>query len=337
MKRQGTGFACTYMGAMYRFGLLDQAAAQLSVTPDGRLRLTSASAALGQGFHMTMAMLVSEEFGGLGLDQIDVILTDTALGPDGGITAASRQTTMTGRATHLAACTLAAKLKLQASEMLDVPPEQLVWQEGRLIDSLSPKKSIGLSELAYEADRTGISLTVQESFTAPTTTPLEAETGQGGTPISSFSYVTTVADVEVDTDTGEVQVLKLTSVHDSGTVINLEGAEAQVEGGLMMGLGMALTEDLKQQDAIPLAKGFTDYAIPTVHDCPEIEVHFVESAPGFGPHGAKGLAETPTVAAAPAILNAIYDAVGVRIHDLPATPERIVRALRDQQSVPQES
>ena len=124
---------------------------------------------------------------------------------------------------------------------------------------------------------------------------------------------------------------------NSGTIINPEGAEAQVEGGLVMGLGMALTEDFKHQDAIPLVKGFTDYAIPTIRDCPEIDIYFVENAPGFGPHGAKGLAEAPTVAAAPAILNAIYDAIGVRIYDLPATPERIVRALRDQQSMIQES
>lgn len=337
MKKRGTGFACVYMGAMYRFGLFDQASAQITVTKNGRLLLTSASAALGQGFHMTMAMLVSEEFGGLALDQIDVILTDTALGPDGGITAASRQTTMTGRATQNAASSLAAKLKLQASEMLDVPPEQLVWNDGLLIDSQNPETSISLAELALEADRIGVSPTMQGSFTAPSTTPLDPETGQGGTPINSFSYVTTVADVEVDCETGQVQVLNLTSVHDSGTIINLEGAEAQVEGGLVMGLGMALTEDFKHQEAVPLVKGFTDYAIPTIHDCPEIDVYFVETAPGFGPHGAKGLAEAPTVAAAPAILNAIYDAIGVRICDLPATPERIIRAMRDQQSTIQES
>ena len=216
MKKRGTGFACIYMGAMYRFGLLDQASAQITVTQNGGLLLTSASAALGQGFHMTMAMLVSEEFGGLALDQIDVILTDTALGPDGGITAASRQTTMTGRAVYDAASSLAAKLKLQASEMLDTPPEQLVWKDGLLIDSWDPEKSISLTELALEADRIGLVLTVQGSFTAPSTTPLDPETGQGGTPINSFSYATTIADVEVDCETGQVQVLRLTSVHEFG-------------------------------------------------------------------------------------------------------------------------
>jgi CO/xanthine dehydrogenase Mo-binding subunit len=325
------------MGAMYRFGLHDEANAQLSVSEEGRVVLTSASSALGQGFGMTMALILSEEFAGLSLDQIDITLTDTALGPDGGITAASRQTTMTGRATYLAAQSLKSKLRIIASELLDVHPERLQWKEGRLVDVEATDRSVSLRELSEEALRTGINLTVQEKFVAPQTTPLNEETGQGGTPINSFSYTTTIADVQVDTETGEVQVLKLTSIHDSGTIINLEGAEAQVEGGLVMGLGMALTEDFKQQGSNLLVHGFTEYAIPTARDCPEIEVHFVQNAPGFGPYGTKGLAEAPTVAAAPAILNAIYDATGVRICNLPATPERIVRALREQQPSLQEA
>lgn len=324
------------MGAMYRFGLPDRSTTRLSVQPEGKLLLTSASSTLGQGFNMTMAMIVSEEFGGLPLEYIDVILTDTALGPDGGITAASRQTTMTGHATLLTAQTLAHKLKLVASELLDVPPRRLEWRAGALIDRDSPEHAVQLADLAEEADRIGIELSSEESFVAPETTPLDEETGRSARPISSISYVTTIAEVEVDTDTGEVDVLKLTSVHDSGTIINREGAEAQVEGGLVMGLGMALTEDFKQEEGHPTVRGFTDYIIPTTLDYPEIEVHFVQDAKGFGPYGAKGLAEAPTVSAAPAILNAIYDAIGVRIHELPATPERIVRALRNQPATDEE-
>lgn len=337
MIKRGAGYACVHMGAMYRFGLPDQAAVRLVVTSEGKLLLTSASATLGQGFGMTIAIIVSEEFGGIELDQIEVILTDTAHGLDGGMTAASRQTTMTGHATYLAAQSLATKLKQIASEILDVHPEQLDWERGLLVDRLSPERFVQLIELALEAERMGIDTVVEESFAAPTTTPLEEETGQGGTPINSFSYVTTIADVEVDTETGEVEVLKLTSIHDSGTIINLEGAEAQVEGGLIMGLGMALTEDFKQQVGIPAVRGFTEYFIPTTLHCPELEVHFVQDASGFGPYGAKGLGEAPTASAAPAILNAIYDATGVRIRDLPATPEHIVRALRNQQTLSEES
>ena len=331
MKKRGRGYVCTYMGAMLRFGLHDESGAKVYITNEGIVTLVSAASELGEGINMTMAMIISESFGGLDLNQIRLILNDTANAPDGGLTAASRQTTMTGMATHLACESLATKLRLVCSEMLDVSPDRLRWQNGSLIDSSSSERSVSLREMAAEALRIGIELTVEENFVAPPTVDLDEETGQGGVPINSFSYATAIADVEVDTDTGDVKVLKLTSINDAGTIINLEGAEAQVEGGLIMGLGFALTEDFIYDKGVPATQGFTEYSIPTMLDYPEIETHFVENAHGYGPYGAKGLGELPTVTAAPAILNAIYDAIGVRIYDLPATPERIVRALREAQ------
>jgi CO/xanthine dehydrogenase Mo-binding subunit len=308
----------------------DESGVKVYINGEGVVSLVSAVSELGEGITMTLAMIVSEAFGGLDLDQIKLNLNDTTDAPDSGLTAASRQTTMTGMATHIACESLSDRLRSITSELLDVSPDQLRWENGALTDSKSSERAVSLQEMAAEAQRIGIELIVEEKFVAPPTVDLDEETGQGGTPINSFSYATVFADVEVDTDTGDVKVLKLTSVNDAGTIINLEGAEAQVEGGLIMGLGFALTEDYIYNNAVPATKGFTEYTIPTMLDYPEIETYFVESAHGFGPYGAKGLGELPTVSAAPAILNAIHDAVGVYIHNLPATPERILRALREQ-------
>ncbi|MDD5367853.1 MAG: molybdopterin-dependent oxidoreductase [Anaerolineaceae bacterium] len=337
MKKLGTGYASTYMGAMIRFGINDESNVRVSVNPDGSLLVASAAADLGEGLGMTLSIIVSEAFGGLDQDQIHLLLNDSAKAPDGMVTAASRQTTMTGMATYQACETLSAKLLSLASEILDVPTEQLSWIGGLVVDKNQPEHFISLPAMADEAKRVGIELVTQAKFVAPLTTPLDPETGKSELPINSFSYATVAADVEVDTDTGVVQVLKLTAIMDSGKIINIEGAEGQVEGGLMMGLGFALTEDFIHTKGIPMTRGYYQYSIPSFVDCGEIEVHFVEDSPGFGPYGAKGLGESPTVITAPAILNAIYDAIGVRIYSLPATPERVIRALREHKAVVEEA
>ncbi len=329
MKKRGVGYACSYMGAMIRFGIHEESNVRVCLHQDGLIDVTSAASELGEGLGMTVQILVSEAFGGLDFNQIQVRLNDS-LYPDGMVTAASRQTTMTGMATYQACEVLSSKLKSVACEMLNVPIEQLGWDKGRLIDLKSPDRSVTLQEVANEADRIGIELVALSKFEAPLTTPLDPETGKSNLPISSFSYATVCAEVEVDTVTGEVHVLKLTAGIDSGRIINLEGAESQVEGGLIMGLGFALTEDFIHSRGSPMTTGFYQYSIPSFVDCDEIEVHFVENAPGFGPYGAKGLGESPTVITAPAIINAIYNAVGARIYSLPATHERVVRAIREQ-------
>jgi len=321
MRRRGTGYASTYMGAMIRFGINDESNVRVCANPNGSLSVASAASELGEGLGMT--------FGGLDLDEIHIQLNDSAMGLDGMVTAASRQTTMTGMATYQACEILSAKMTSLASEILDVPPEKLTWMKGVLVDMDHLDRSVSIQEIVKEANHVGIELVSQSKFVAPLTTPLDPETGKSTLPINSFSYATVAADVEVDTDTGIVQVLKLTAVMDSGRIINIEGAEGQVEGGLIMGLGYALTEDFIHKKGIPMTRGFYQYSIPTFVDCGEIEVHFVEDSLGFGPYGAKGLGESPTVIAAPAILNAIYDAIGVRVYSLPATPERIIRAIRE--------
>jgi len=164
-------------------------------------------------------------------------------------------------------------------------------------------------------------------FQAPLTEPLD-DKGQGFG-VNQFSYATYIAEVDVDTDTGEVNVLRISAFVDAGKIVRRIGAEMQVEGGIAMGLGHTLTEEFKQRQGWPETDGFTTYLIPTIQDVPlEITSDFVDEWAPMGELGAKGLAELVLVPVAPAITNAIYDAVGVRITELPATPERVLMALK---------
>jgi xanthine dehydrogenase molybdenum-binding subunit len=144
----------------------------------------------------------------------------------------------------------------------------------------------------------------------------------------AYSFGVQVAEVQVDRKTGKVTIQKFFSVHDSGTVINPLLGEGQVEGGVVQGIGFALMEEILRKEGKVLNGNFTDYRIPTIRDVPPIETVFVEEPDPFGPFGAKGLGEITQVPTAPAIANAIYDAVGVRLKELPMTPERILASIR---------
>lgn len=151
-------------------------------------------------------------------------------------------------------------------------------------------------------------------------------------PFAAYVYATQVAEVEVDDETGEVEVLRICAAHDSGTAINPALVEGQVEGGIAMGIGMALAEEmLFDAEGRQINPNLTNYLIPTSLDMPKIEVDVVQSYDPVGPFGAKGVGEPTLVPTAPAILNAIYDAVGVRITDLPATAEKILMAIKEQE------
>ncbi len=324
MKKRGIGFASGWQGANYHFGHPDVSTVRLELTDDLKYRVGVAAADLGEGIPETLMVIVSDALGGVRPEQIVLVDPDTAVTPDGGSTGASRQTTMTGNATLLACRKLERALKTAASELVETPPDQIVFREGRFYGHRD--RSVGLREVVAECRRIGLSLSVLGRFEATSTEPLD-EHGQGFG-VNQYSYATYVAHVEVDTDTGEVQVLDLSAFIDAGHIIRLKGAEMQVEGGVAMGLGHTLTEEFKQRDGWPLTDALSTYLIPTTGDVPlEIKSHFVNEPAPMGELGSKGLAELVLVPVAPAITNAIYDAVGVRITQLPATPERVLLGL----------
>ena len=157
---------------------------------------------------------------------------------------------------------------------------------------------------------------------------MDPETGQGQ-PFSTYVYATQVAEVEVDPETGKVKVLSLVAAHDCGYPINLNTVEGQIEGGMQMGLGYGLSEDLRHEAGKVLVTDFADYMLWRAPDMPAIKPIVVTTDDQYGPFGAKGLGETVFVPTAPAIANAVYDAVGVRIKDLPITPGKVLKALKE--------
>jgi CO/xanthine dehydrogenase Mo-binding subunit len=328
MKKRGVGYASAWQGLNYHFGHPDISTVHLELTDELHYRLGVAAADLGEGIFETLAVILSQELGGVSQAQIEFVDPDTAVTPDGGATGASRQTALTGNATLQAARLLVYILKKAASEILDCPQEKISIQDGIFYGGDGNRAS--LSEVVQECKRIGLSLSVNGVFQAPMTESLD-DRGQGFG-VNQFSYATYAAEVEVDTDTGEVTVLRVSTFVDAGKIIRRMGAEMQVEGGVAMGLGHTLTEDFKLRQGWPETDSLTTYLIPTIRDVPyEISTDFVEGMAPLGDLGAKGLAELVLVPVAPAIANAIHDAVGVRITTLPATPERVLLALLERE------
>lgn len=299
-KRRGIGVACAYKNVGYSFGFDDRSTAEveLSLDESGRIaRVTVAigAAEVGQGVHTALQQIAAEA---LKVDpaRVRIALVDTARVPDAGSSSASRHVYCSGNAV-LGACRLAYDR----------------WQK-----ALREESGEWTVRTAY---------TFRGRDLRPTT-PYDPLTGRCE-PHISYSFGTQIALVEVDIETGEVELLKMWASTDVGRVINPPMVFGQVAGGVHMGVGYALTEHFIQQEGYVRTRRLSEYAIPTVLDMPRELVNIdVEVPDPTGPFGAKGLGETPTLPTAPAILNAIAHAVGVRITTPPATPERVWRALQ---------
>jgi CO/xanthine dehydrogenase Mo-binding subunit len=216
-----------------------------------------------------------------------------------------------------------------ASQILEVSPENLIAKDGRISMKGNPKASILLGDVAFRAysRREGGEL-VFHGYHDPDSTIPDKKTGQG-TISSTWSYFSQAAEVEVDTKTGEVRLLQIKSAHDVGRVINPLGAEGQIEGAVHQGIGYAFFEELRwQHGGRTMNPNLLNYKIPTTREMCRVEPLFIETDDPKGPFGAKGLGEPASVAVAPAIANAIENAIGCRIHQLPITPEKILLALR---------
>ena len=326
MKKRGVGYASAWQGFNYHFGHPDISTVRLELTEQLRYRIGVAAADLGEGIPETLAVILSQELGGVPASQIEFLDPDTGVTPDGGATGASRQTALTGNATLNATKQLAKILKMAVSEILETQPDLVTIKDGSFY---TPEgASIRLADVVEECKHIGLSLSVLGTFQAPPTEPSD-ENGQGFG-VNQFSYATYEAEVEVDTDTGEVTVIHISAFVDAGKIVRRVGAEMQVEGGAAMGLGHTLTEEFKQRQGWPETDGFSTYLIPTIRDVPmDIVSDFVDESAPLGDLGAKGLAELVVVPIAPAITNAIFDAVGIRITQLPATPERVLLALKE--------
>jgi CO/xanthine dehydrogenase Mo-binding subunit len=321
MKKRGIGFASSAQGVNYHFGHADISTVELQVRDDNTLLIRTAASDIGQGLEAILINIASVSFNGFPVGKISWEGSNTSA-PDAGATGASRQTTVTGNALFQACENLKLLLRSVAAEQLDNHPDTIEFQgEEVAVD----RRSMPIAELFDKAREMGFSLKVSGSFQAPMTTAL-SEDGKGY-PINQFGYATHIVEVEVDTVTGEVVVLRIEAFHDGGRILNPVGAAAQVEGAAVMGMGFALFEDYILDKGKPVNVGFTNYLIPSLADTPDISVHFLTYPAAFGELGVKGLAEAPTITVAPAIINAIFNATGARVTHLPAVPERVLAAM----------
>jgi CO/xanthine dehydrogenase Mo-binding subunit len=303
--RRGIGLAACYygvgLGAMGKH--LNPAAASVVVAADGSVTVAVGTTEIGQGMVTVLSQIAAEALG-CPMDLVHVVEADTSRVPDSGPTVASRTTVMSGNAIRDAA----AKIR-EAMEPV-IAGAALAWREAVALCVL---KQVGLAA---------------HGWSVPPPTTFDFETGQGDAYIC-YSFSANAVEVEVDTETGETRVLRVFSGHDVGCVINPTTGEGQVEGGVVQGLGYALVEEHATQGGRIVNDQFSTYIIPTAPDTPEIHPILVEHAFPWGPYGAKGLGETPIIAVAPAVTNAIHHAAGVRLRQLPATPERVFEALRE--------
>lgn len=324
MKKRGRGIACMW----YPIGFTVSAnpsAATVKVNEDGTAMLVTGTVETGQGSLTVLAQIAAEELG-ISPEEVTVVSADTDSTPMDTGAIASRTTYVTGNAVRLAAEEAKEILFEAAAPLLDVTPSQLTASDHKIQVVDSPDKYLTIGETAFKSQVILGRPAIGTASFNPPTEPLDPDTGQGK-PFATYVYATQIAEVEVDTETGEVDVLRIVAAHDCGTPINPSLVEGQVEGGVAQGIGFALTEEILFEEGLQLNADLHDYKIPTTLDIPELDVIIVDNYDATGPFGAKGVGEPTSVPTAPAILNAIYDAVGVRIYSLPATPEKILKAL----------
>ncbi|HEY5982637.1 MAG TPA: molybdopterin cofactor-binding domain-containing protein [Anaerolineales bacterium] len=315
------GLAAGYKNTGLGGGAPDKAGAEVELYEDGLLEVRSSSAELGQGLVTVMQMAVAEELG-VSPTQVAVLVMDTDLTPDGGPTTASRQTFVTGNATRLAALALKQAISTTLAERFDVPPAAIRFADGVVHAN---GRTLSWADVAGVMKRAGRRPRALYEYEAPPTQPL----GEGGDMHFVFSFAAQAAEVEVNTNTGEVRVLKVIAANDVGTAFNPLGLQGQVEGGVMMGIGSCLTEEYIVEDGRVITDHLARYRMPGIQLTPEITSIVVEHAASQGPYGAKGVGEICTIPTPAAITNAIFNAVGVRIDRLPVDQELIARALRE--------
>ena len=322
----GWGVACAYKNTGLGGGAPDRSAAEVEMFEDGTVEVRTAAADMGQGIAHVVAQCAAEELR-LPYAQVRVLLCDTDLTPNGGPTTASRQTFMTGNAARLAAGALRDAICQSAAEMVDVPPQQIRYEEGLLrFDG----QSVPVTSVVRWMKSKGLEPRTRHEYHAPPTQPL----GTGGDMHFAFSYATQAALVEVNLETGAVHVLKIVSGTDIGRAINPLMLQGQIEGGIVMALGNCLTEAFIFEDGVPWTRLLSRYKMPGIKQTPEIISHLVEHRASEGPYGAKGVGEIPSINTSPAICNAIYNAVGVRVYALPVDQDALLRAMKaDQREV----
>ncbi len=323
--RRGWGIAASFHKIGFGCNIPDHASAGINMAPDGSVLVRTGAADMGQGAHTVIAQFVAEHLG-VNPDQVQVYKPDTGLAGDAGASVASRVTVFSGNAALRAAEPIREVLIGLAAEEIGAEPG-LIDLKGGFVYVENEQVHLSVSELAAKAYENNLPMQASGFYTMDYP---DAELPDGSEGYQqTVGFGAHVAQVLVDIETGQVKVEKIFAVHDVGKIINPKGARGQVEGGVLQGVGYATMEDLVVEQGLIQNPSLESYLIPTVHDIPETAHRFVEFPERSGPLGAKAIGEPPINITPSAIANAVSDALGASVKNLPITPERVLDLLEN--------
>ena len=324
--KRGVGYAGMFhVGGGARVYRSDGCGAIVKLDDFGRVTLLTGATEIGQGSETVLAMIVAETLG-VPIERVDVVNSDTSVRPWDVGTHASRTTFVAGNAARLAAEKVKAQLLEMVAAELEEPAARLDVKGGFVFVKGEPQQRLPYAEVARAGHfRHHGRVLVAEAFYDPPTAMLDKDFQ--GNISAAYTCAVQAALLDVDPETGTVEVRRVASAHDVGRALNPGAAEGQVHGGIHMGLGYALTEHLVVAEGQVLTQSFMDYAVLKADAMPEIVVRLIETVDQEGPFGAKGLGESGVIPVAAAVANAIKNAIGIRFTELPITPARVRAAL----------
>ena len=324
--KRGVGLACMNHVSGNRAGNnFDGSCSMVRFQEDGKLVLYHGESDMGQGAKTVLAQIAAETLGILP-DDVIVMPIDTDVSPFGFGSYSSRVTTVAGKAAYLSSLQVREQLLKLAGNLLEAAPEDLDVREGRIFVKGSERAGISVAEVCKAAIRTQatVALTAYVAYDPPTQ---GADDDFYGDYSSAYTYAAQAVEVEVNTETGQIRVLRVAAAHDVGRAINPNGIRGQIYGGVAQGAGWALYENILYEGGRLQNNSLRNYTLVTATDMPEVEPIIVETHDPVGPYGAKGIGEPALIPMPPAVANAVEDAVGVRIRDLPISAEKIFFSL----------
>ena len=325
---QGIGLACSvYLsgaGLPIYWNPMPHSGAQIKIDRGGGVTVYCGTSDIGQDSDSMLACVVAEELG-VDLDAIHLVTGDTSLAPVDLGSYSSRVTFMAGNAARQAAAQLRARLMDVAAETLEVPTDRLAAAGGIIFDRQDTARQLPFDEAARLAEARFGTLGAVGSYTPPRLAGPYKGSGVGPSP--AYSFTCAAAEVEVDTETGELRVRKIWVAHDLGRALNPTVCEGQIEGGVYMGWAEATIEEQVFRKGLHKQPSLLEYKIPAAQDTPDIDTVMIESDDPEGPFGAKEVGQGPLAPVIPAVTNAVYDAIGIRLTSTPITPDKILHVL----------
>jgi CO/xanthine dehydrogenase Mo-binding subunit len=324
--RVGRGVAASFTPYGRMCWTRDSASAWVGMELDGTAVVRCAAPDVGGGQTSSLCAITAEVLG-LALDHVSAVGRDSHFTPRAGTTTATRQLLMSGNAVLNAAREVRRHLTGAAAALLEAAPADVVLVDGHAFVRGAPDRALPMASVVKAALADGRPVQALEKYDAPSAPTIDPTTGQGKA-FNDYTFGTHAVEVEVDEETGQTRVSRLVTCFDAGRVIHRANAEGQLEGGAVQGLGYALMEEIALDHGVSRNPHLVDYKIPTTLDAPAIQAVLLESGNGLGPFGAKGLGEpamTPSIAA---VANAVSQALGVRVTELPITAERVLAARR---------